>query len=302
MSRQYVVRQHGMAIIAALVVVVAASALAASVIERQGFLAHTLIAAGDRSQATWILRGGLDWARAVLHMDARESPITRPDALWARPVIGLPVGQADDPEHALFSGQIEDEQGKYNLQNLADNATINPKEVLVLERLLGWLGLDPALASIMAQRVADAQPGKEGGPRAVGLRSIDELRILHGISDQAIDQLQPYLTVLPAATTVNANTATAEVLGAVVDALGLAGARELIAQRDQGLWFSNRADFVNRLRSRDPDAGQRIGVSSHWFRVTGEVTVGESLAGLRALVHRSDQGLTSIRWASDHSS
>ena len=60
--------------------------------------------------------------------------------------------------------------------------------------------------------------------------------------------------------------------------------------------------FVNRLRSRDPNAGQRIGVSSHWFRVTGEVTVGASLAGLRALVHRSDQGLTSIRWASDHSS
>lgn len=300
MSRYNAVRQRGMAIIAALVVVVAASALAASIIERQGLLANILITEGDRSQAAWMLRGGLDWARVVLQMDARDSPTTRPDAIWARPVVGLPVGSAEDPDYALFSGQIEDEQGKYNLRNLADNASINPQEVLVLERLLGWLGLDASLASVMAQRVADAQSGKEAGPAAVGLRSLDDLRVVHGVTAQAIDALQPYITVLPAATTVNANTATPEVLGAVVDDLGLAGARDLIVQRDKGLWFSNRADFVNRLRSHGPDAGRRISVSSDWFRVTGEVTVGDTMAGLRALLHRSDRGLPSIRWATYH--
>lgn len=295
-----VLRQRGMAIIAALVVVVAASALATSIIERQGLLANMLIAEGDRSQATWVLRGGLDWARVVLHMNASDSPITRPDAIWARPVIGLPVGSADDPEHALFSGQIEDEQGKYNLRNLADNTLINPKEVLVLERLLGWLGVDQSLASILAQRVADSQFGKEAGPAAVGLRGLDDLRLLPGITSQAIDALHPHVTILPVATTVNANTATPEVLGAVVDGLGLAGARDLIVQRDKGLWFSNRADFANRLRSQDPDAGQRISVSSDWFRVTGEVTVDDTMAGLTALLHRSDRGLPSIRWATYH--
>lgn len=297
MIRYNAVRQRGMAIIAALVVVVAASTLAASIIERQGLLANILITEGDRSQAALMLRGGLDWARFVLQMDARDNPTTRPDAVWARPVIGLPVGSADDPEYALFSGQIEDEQGKYNLRNLADNASINREEVLVLERLLGWLGFDASLASLIAQRVADAQFGKEGRAVAVGLRSLDDLRVVHGVTAQAIDALQPYLTVLPAVTKVNANTATPEVLGAVVDDLGLASARDLIVQRDKGLWFSNRADFVNRLRSQGADAGRRISVSSDWFRVTGEVTVGDTMAGLRALVHRSDSRLPTIRWA-----
>lgn len=299
MNKQYTLRQRGMAIIAALVVVVAASVLATAIIERQGLLANTLISESNRVQATWVMKGGLDWARAVLQMDARENPVTRLDALWARPVIGLPVGNAEDPEHALFSGQIEDEQGKYNLQNLADNGKINPDQVRVLERLLGWLGLETSLALAMAQRIADAQPGQAEGPRAVGLRTIDDLRTLPGISVQTLDALQPYLTVLPATTTLNVNTTTAEVLGAVVNELGLAGARDLIIQRDQGLWFANRADFVNRLHGQNPDAGQRIGVSSHWFRVTGEVVVGDSLISLRALVHRNDQGLPSIRWATD---
>ncbi len=296
MSQQNAFRQRGMAVIAALLVVVAASALTTSIIERQGLLADILISEGDRSQAAWTLQGGLDWSRVVLQMDADNSPSTRLDGIWARPVIGLPVGPASAPERVLLSGQIEDEQGKYNLRNLAESARINPKEVLALERLLGWLGVDSSLAIAMAQRVADAQFGQEGGPRAVGLRGIDDLRVLHGITPQIVDALQPYVTILPAATTVNANTATAEVLGAVVDELGLAGARDLVIQRDKGVWFANRADFANRIPGMKPDVGKRISVNSDWFRVTGEVTLGDTMVGLRALLHRSDNGLSSVRW------
>src|SRR5690606_30084625 len=139
MSRhQNVFRQRGMAVIAAMLVVVAASALATSIIERQGLLANILISESDRSQAAWMLRGGLDWSRVVLEMDADNTATARQDGIWGRPIIGLPVGAADDPEHALFSGQIEDEQGKYNRRNLAENARINPHEVQVLERLFEW--------------------------------------------------------------------------------------------------------------------------------------------------------------------
>src|SRR3546814_11125723 len=69
MSPQNVFRQRGMAVIAALLVVVAASALTTSIIERQGLLTGILISEGDRSQAIWTLRGGLDWSRVVLQME-----------------------------------------------------------------------------------------------------------------------------------------------------------------------------------------------------------------------------------------
>lgn len=296
MMRTATPRQRGMAVIAALLVVVAASALATSVIERQGLLANILITERDRAQAGWLLRGGLDWSRVVLLMDARNSPTTRLDGIWARPIAGLPVGTAEDPDRALFSGQIEDEQSKYNLRNLAEGGRIDPREVQALESLLRWLDIDPDLAGAMARRVAEAQFNEDGPPRAVGLRGIDDLRVLEGFTPQVIDALQPYVTVLPVATMVNANTASAEVLGAVVEELGLAGARELVVQRDKGLWFNNRGDFVNRMRSREPDAGKRISVNSNWFRVTGEVTLGSTLVGMRALLHRGTQGLASVRW------
>src|SRR3546814_10494300 len=140
MSPQNVFRQRGMAVIAALLVVVAASALTTSIIERQGLLTGILISEGDRSQAIWTLRGGLEWSRVVLQMDADNSTSTRLDGIWARPIIGLQVGAAKNTEYALLSGQIEDEQGKYNLINLAQNDRIDPQELLVQERLQGGQG------------------------------------------------------------------------------------------------------------------------------------------------------------------
>jgi general secretion pathway protein K len=285
-----------MAIIAALLVVVAASALATSIIERQGSLTHILTAEGDRSQAAWMLRGGLDVSRLVLQMDADKAAATRADGMWARPLVGLPVGSADDPERARLSGQIEDEQGKYNLRNLAEQGRTIPEELEVLESLLESLDIDPSMATAMAQRVADAQAGAGAVPRAVGLRSTDDLGVLAGFTPEVLHALQPYVTILPVPTLVNANTATAEVLSAVVEDLDLAGAREMIVRRDEGLWFSNRADFVNRLRRDKPEAGRRIGVDSNWFRVTGEVAVDDTMVGLRALLHRSERGSTSVRW------
>ena len=290
--------QRGMAIIAALLVVVAASALATALLERQGVMAGLLTTERDQTQATWLLRGGLDWSRAVLQMDARSNATTRADGIWTNPVIGLPVGTADDPHRALFSGQIEDEQGKYNLRNLAERGHIDPLELQALKRLLQWLDIDPDLADVMALRMAEAQAGAEGHVVAVGVRGVDDFRVLAGFTPRIVDTLQAYVTVLPAATPVNVNTASPEVLAAVVQGLGLAAARELLVQRDKGLWFTNRGDFINRVRGGGHNAGTRISVNSNWFRVTGEVTVGRALAGLRALLHRSGQGSVVVRWVS----
>lgn len=290
------ITQRGMAVIAALLVVVAASALATSVIERQGLMANILITERDRTQAIWLLKGGLDWSRVILMMDARSNPTTRLDGIWALPVMGLPVGTADDPDRALFSGQIEDEQSKFNIATLAERGRILPDKLDMLKNLLRWLNINPELAQVVAQRVARAQPSEDGPPGMIGLRGLDDLQVLEGFSPAIIDALQAYITVLPPSAKVNVNTAPAEVMAAVLPGIGLAGARELVVQRERGLWFVNRGDFLNRVQPGNDDVGQDISVNSNWFRVTGEVTVGATLVSLRALLHRSDQGLASVRW------
>ena len=58
----------------------------------------------------------------------------------------------------MFSGGLEDEQGKYNLYNLARAGVPQPAEEQVLLRLLGLLRLPDTLAPRIIDIVAMGQP------------------------------------------------------------------------------------------------------------------------------------------------
>ncbi|MCK2094557.1 type II secretion system minor pseudopilin GspK [Thauera aromatica] len=292
-------RQTGMAVIAALLVVIAASIAAVAVIERQTLLAQTLTGERNRAQAEWLLRGGLDWARVILREDARRNATTRLDTVWAQPIAGLRVSDPDDAHEALFSGRIEDEQGKYNLRNLINaKGEIVPEELEALTRLLSWLDMPAELAAALAQRIADATPGEEPA-QAPGVRSVTELGGIDDLSAERMDVLQAYVTVLPGPTPINANTASAEVLASILPELSLAVARELVAERDRGLWFNSAADLFNRVKANDGRLFTRIAVRSDWFRVSGEVAMSDAVVGVRALLHRRNDQAPVIRWMTD---
>lgn len=290
--------QHGMAVIGALLVVVVASVSASRLLERQGLLTQGLIAETDRQQSLWLLRGGLDWARAVLEWDSRRHAITQGDGMWAQPVNALSFSLPDDGRSAVFTGRIEDAQSRLNLNNLAKDAQVLPTQQRVLERLLSLLGLPHALAGQIAQRVAHGQASLEQPATLVGLRSIDDLAGLPGMTADQLGRLRPYLTLLPGNTPVNPNTASPEVLSALYDGLSLADARLETNRRDKGQWFNDPADFFNRV-GRHHDAGQvrrMLATRSDWFRVIGQVRIGQATMNLEALVHRAPQGTSEVRW------
>ncbi|TEA80023.1 type II secretion system minor pseudopilin GspK [Allopusillimonas ginsengisoli] len=288
--------QRGMAVIAALVVVGAAAVTTAAIMQRQALLADTLIGERERTQADWLLRGGLDWARVILFNDARRNAITRKDAIWAQPIAGLEISTPDGRHKAYFSGQIEDEQGKYNLSQLALLGAVQPGEVAVLQRLLTGLGMPASLAMTMARRVAASQSGPQREQTAPGLRTMSDLTGIEGMPPDVVAVLSNYVTVLPQKTAINVNTASAEVLSASIPGLDLAQARDLADQRDQGLWFNSRSDFLNRMGNGDMTGGSNIGVQSDWFKVTGQVTLNDSVAGMQALLHRHGGKPPQIRW------
>src|SRR5690606_8799345 len=97
--------QQGMAVIAALLVVIAAAVITSRIIEDQSLLARTLASERERAQAEWMLRSGMDWSRAILRFDAHTNATTRLDGIWAQPIVNLPVGPAGSPEQSLFTGQ-----------------------------------------------------------------------------------------------------------------------------------------------------------------------------------------------------
>ena len=283
--------QRGMAVVAALVIVFAAAALAASAVQRQADLTGVLVLERDIAQGHWALQGGLDWARVLLFEQARLASVTHAGELWAQPLAGLPVGPADDPQRLLFSGLIEDEQGKLNLANLVKDRRIQADWLLVLKRLLQSLELPASLADTLLQRIQAQASGQ-----AMMLRGLDDLAAPGMVAPAVLQRLQAHLTILPQATAVNVNTASAEVLAAVLPELGPGGARRLVARRDAGQWFVNRADFARHARLTLPPRDTRLGVGSGWFRVTGEVRAGDAISSLRALLQRDGQGRCSPRW------
>ena len=318
-------QQRGMAVISALLIVAAVAVLVTGLFQRQAAAVRAVENEQARIQARWLLLGGLDWARLVLREDARRNNTTRLGELWATPVADTRITRPGDDRVALFSGRIEDEQGKYNLRNLAKAGVPQPLEIAALDRLCAMLGLPGSLAPRIAVRIASAQavPGSSGengtgtgtgtgtntgtgqngeatqsrGPSAPMIRTVDDLEGITEVDEKTIEALRPYVTVLPENTAVNANTAPAEVLATVVPGLSLAQARALTEQRNAGSWFNDRADFGNRLANPDITISDaQIVTASKWFMVSGTVTLERAAVTMQALVSRANANSPTVVW------
>lgn len=295
-------REHGMAVIAALLVVMLATLLVTGLLQRQATELRALENATARAQAQLLMRSGLDWARLVLYSDGRRHAITAGDQLWAVPVEDTRISREDDGRVAVFSGRVYDEQGKFNLANLARDGTLQPAAVAGFARLLGLLGQPEGLAPLIAQRIAVAQlrvneDGATAPPLAPMPASLDDLLLLDSVTPAVVDALRAHATLLPEPTAVNANTASAEVLAAVVPKLSLAGARAFVTQRDRGVWVLDTADLQNRLAIQDVTlSSAEIVANSDWFLVKGAVTLERAVVGTEALLRRGATPVPEIIW------
>ncbi|MFW9078669.1 type II secretion system minor pseudopilin GspK [Pseudomonas sp. P2757] len=308
-------KQQGMAIISALLIAAVVAVIAAGMLTRQSISTRAFEAEQLRVQGRWILQGGLELSRQILWDARQRDPLTRLDQPWAQRL-----------NVQGFEGRLEDEQGKFNLRNLVANERVDEAQVQAFQRLCELIGVSAALSQRISQRVIASYPkllsppvanktvakntfdsGRSTSPDAARkpqsptlpmLRNLDDLRSVDGVNDALILKLAPYLTVIPATTWLNGNTATAPVLAAYVPGLSLERAQALINERDAGHWFINRGDFVNRLRQPELDVTSiKVGITSDWFRLRGEARRDQRRVNLDALLHRSQDRLPQVIWS-----
>ncbi|KAB0514697.1 general secretion pathway protein GspK [Pseudomonas extremorientalis] len=272
-----------MAIISALLIAAVVAVLAGAMLTRQTVFTRSLEAEQLRIQGQWLLQGGLERSRQLL-WDARQKDVlTRLDQPWARAQGGA------------FEGRIEDEQGKFNLRNLVNREQVDTEQLQSFERLCRLIGVDPAVSRRISQRVIASYEPPAKYPM---LRSLDELSGIEGLDPLVLQRMQAYISVLPGPTWVNGNTASAEVLSAVVPQLSLSQAHGLVAERDSGQWFINRGDFVNRLHLPQVAVDSvQVGITSEWFRVRGQARREQRRVSLDALLHRPEDRQPRVIWA-----
>ncbi|WLH81350.1 type II secretion system minor pseudopilin GspK [Pseudomonas sp. FP2335] len=276
-------KQRGMAIISALLIAAVVAVLAGAMLTRQTVFTRSLEADQLRLQGTWLLQGSLERSRQMLWEARQKDVLTRLDQPWARVQGGV------------FEGRIDDEQGKFNLRNLVNRQQVDTEQLQGFERLCRTLGVDPAVSRRISQRVIGSYEVPAKYPM---LRSLDELSAIEGLDPQLLRRLQAYISVLPGQTWVNGNTASAEVLSAVVPQLSLAQAQGLVAERDSGRWFINRGDFVNRLHL--PQVAVEsvlVGITSEWFRVQGQARREQRRVTIDALLHRPEDRQPQVIWS-----
>ena len=326
-------RQSGVAIITALLLTTLAITIVASLFWQQQVQVRSMENQRLHLQTKWISLGAIDFERFILRQDglAAGAQITTLDGIWATPVAETRLDQyidrervADEHFDATLSGQISDAQARYNLNNLAGPKLVNPAQVLVFQRLLSNLQLDPGLAQAAAQALAKARPPqaaplvtpppgtatpppapsttpaappRQGGPEPVEFTQVEDLLSVPGFTPQAIERLRDFVIVLPEPTTVNVNTAAPEVLAALAENFSVSEATALAVFRKRTP-FVNPAAFTAYLAqtgktlARDVD----IDVKSSYFLAMSRVRLDRAALDAQALIRRDLQQKTYLVW------
>ena len=298
-------RQRGAAIVLAMSVVALAALAATAMMVTQSTWSRRNELTSDHVQAQFVVRAGVDFARALLSDDRRASAVDHLGETWAQRLSPMPV------DNGRLGGHIEDQQAAFNLNNLVDNGGISITQLARFRRLLTILGLPAELADALADWVdADSQPQPQGGaedsyyltlarPYLAANRpliDVTELALVRGFDSNVRARLRPFVTALPRFTAVNVNTATPEVYAAIVEGLSLDAARDLIAKRERA-YFRDSADFINRLPAGATVPGEVIAVSSMYFMATVQANIGTAEARGTALLARADRGWPAVVWS-----
>ncbi len=281
-------KQRGLALLMALMIVVIATTIAVSIIYEEKFTIRKTGHIYLMDRANLYAVGLEDWARIYLREDRQESTVDSLDESWASGIPGLPI------EGGYLNGYLEDEQAKFNLNQLV----ISEVALKRFERLCDNLGVEgnfiPALMDWIDAdfdiRYPDGMEENYESYRVANreMADISELLLVHNVTPEIYDKLKPHITALPTPTTLNVNTMS-EV---IFQSLGSEGeVSKFIEERDDSP-YDSIGDFIERLQIPVEEDG--LSVDTNFFRAHGQVVQGEQVFKLTSLLYRDDKGNTTV--------
>jgi general secretion pathway protein K len=296
-------KMRGAALLAAMLTVTLVASFAAAAAWQQWRAVEIEAAERARAQASWILVGALDWSRLILREDARSGGADHLAEPWAVPLQEARLSSflaADKNNTALspdeegvelfLSGQIVDMQSRLNVLNLVENGRISEPALRSFSKLFELLNLDQIELTRVAENLrfsSDTSANNLSGQQASLRPQRVEQLVWLGLSQTSLDQLKPFITVLPNRTPVNVNTAPAEVLYASTPSLELDGARLMESKRAQQ-HFRNlgEAGQVVPAVAAEFNTGQHS-IATRYFEVRGRLRLAQTIVQERSLVERN---------------
>jgi general secretion pathway protein K len=280
--------QKGIVLLAAILVVMVASAIIVSITHAEAFSIRKTSRIQVLERANSYAFGLEDWARVLLIRDSKESDTDHLAENWAIGIPGLPI------EGGFLSGFLEDEQAKFNINNLlrseesvkrfqrlCDNLEV---ETTFIDPLLDWMDEDFDI------RYPDGAEDQYETYRVANrpLSDISELMLIKNMTADMYQKLLPHITTLPAPTNINVNTLTDQVFLSLGEGLNLDQYLEEREKED----FKDIPSFIERLQLTIPPAD--LSVSTEYFYAHGTVVQGDQSVNFNTLIHRDSNDKTMI--------
>ena len=283
--------QRGSATLTAMIVMVLATIILSSLIWQQHLSIRQLEYQRDRRQAEWLHIAAADFARFVLAEDSRATTIDHLGEPWAIPLADTKIADflrgVDIPQeirHVSLIGQVTDAQSRFNLNSLVDaTGNANAPALAVFQRLLENNGADRGLAQQVTNRLTQSK---------FTFRDVNELSGFNGFSSGVMQRLKPSLVALPENTTINVNTASADVLRALFQGMSTGQATAFIGARLETPLKSNIdvRNVLTRIGVTQTGETSLMDVKSNFFIARSEVRFGESLYVGQSILRRTAAG------------
>ena len=300
-------RQRGIALIIALVVVALATILASRIGSQAALDQRRSANMFIQEQALQVAMGAEVWAQEILFLQGQGGAnIISLDQPWATPLPPLPI------DGGTVQGGLEDLQGRFNLNNLVNpDDTPNKLAVEHFRRMLVALELEEKWADLMVDWIDrntnvtlpdgaedNEYTGQNPGYLTANQRIVSpsELLSLPGFGAERYAKLAPYVTALPAPSTLNTCTAPALVLSTIAPSMKvnfMQDQKQLAANRQKGC-FPLNADILAMVNPNDAallggssNGAKYLGQSSNWWKATVVVSIGSAEFTLYTLLQRN---------------
>lgn len=294
------IRQRGIALLTAIVLLAIATVLATSIGFASIMAARRASAVFGADQALLAGEGAEAMAGYVLTQSGALNTSASLDQVWAQPYGPYELS----PGVTLQFAQIQDEAGKFNINNLATaaNGGTDPNQLKIFQSLLGALGLETKWAGLIADWIdSDTTPNDPDGaedseylgqtpqyrPPNVPITSISELLALPGFGRDRYNRLAPYVSALPPGTTINICTADGKLLDAISGKTEYGNdPANLASERQQNGCFPTLAEFNASLPTGQATTmAKYIGTKSSYFRLRTVITIGTARFSLYSLLY-----------------
>ena len=293
--KQYSPEQRGIALITAILVVSLATITAVAMTSEQQIFFRRTENILHHQQAYLYLLGAEDWAKQFLARDLNDNQTDTLADNWATDLPPIPV------EGGVIGGAVEDLQGRFNINNLAD-AQVQEAELQRFSALLKMYEIPASMSNAVLDwldsddqaRFPDGaedidymqlQPAYRAGNGPMS--SVSELLQVRGMTYEFYERIVPALAALPTTgSSININTATPMVLRMVVADLSEQDAEALAKDLAE-----NPVKEIEEFLAHDLVQGKQVAttgidVRSNYFLVRAYARIGRARATLNSVVLR----------------